>query len=182
MIDDKYQEINDQPGYDDPVWDYFLRSRLQMYIEPARKWWAAITELEPKTTGVYSIKDGPPGFAYRFTRIAARSPIKGIQAFPFVPASYLYLTGVQGGAIRMVERLCRDNTFIVDEFTVVYKGNLPSTYNRGQFLAFIPTALLETTEDLGIWLYLTHKEIRDLADALKSTHLTSIKAKLALKL
>jgi hypothetical protein len=174
-------EVRDRPGLDDPVWEYLLRTRLEPYIEPARKWWTEVDMLEPADTGVYPIKDGPPGFMLRFTRTAIRSPIRGIQAFPFVPSAYLQLTGIQGGSVKMVERLCQDNTFIMDEFTIVVKTNLPSTYNQGQILCFIPTELLHDVASLGVWVYLTPSELNELGKA-SSLFTTHLQQKIMLKL
>jgi hypothetical protein len=114
-------------------------------------------------TGVFGIPDSPPGLMYRFTKSAKKSPIMGIQAFPLVPTAYLQISGVPGGAIKMIERLCQDDKFVIDEFNIIEKSNLPSTYNSGQFVAFIPTELYMDTKLLGQWMYLTSTELMYLA-------------------
>lgn len=154
--------VDDRPGRDDPVWEYVLQTRLQPYIEHARKWWAAIEDMPVYDTGIYDIPDSPPGMRMRFTRTAIRSPIRGIQAFPFVQTAYLQITGIQGGSVKMIDRVCLDNKFKIDEFTIVCKSNLPSTIQQGQLVAFIPTALLEDTKLLGQWLYLKQEELSEL--------------------
>jgi hypothetical protein len=95
---------------------------------------------------------------FRFTRTAKRSPIKDIQAFPFVPTAYLQMSGVQGGANKMIERLCYVD-FMIEEFTIIERHNLPSTYQQGQFVAFIPSILLQDITAFGQWVYLSHDEM-----------------------
>ena len=171
-------EIEDRPGRDDPIWDYVLQTRLMPYIPFAREWWSKVEDLVVHNTGIYDLT-GPPGFRYRFTRVAARSPIKGIQAFPFVPTAYLQISGVQGGSTKMVDRVCLDNKFTIDEFTIVCKSNLPSTVQQGQFIAFIPTRLISKIENLGLWLYLKREELEALG---RGIILESVKLKVVLKL
>jgi hypothetical protein len=136
---------------------------LQPYVEKAREWWANIPVLSTHATGIYGIDDGPPGFVYRFTKSAKKSPIPGVQAFPLVPTAYLQLSGIAGGAIKMVERVCQDDKFRIDEFVIVVKSNLPSTYNSGQFIAFIPEDIYVDTKSMGQWIYFTPTEIMYLA-------------------
>jgi hypothetical protein len=178
MLHDTYRNVNDKPGYDDPVWAHLLRARLHVYLEAVRNWWAELELLRPLGTGVYSVHDAPPGLMYRFTAVATHSPIKGIQAFPFVPVNYLYLTGIQGGVSKMVTRMCKLQTLTLDEFTIVCKDNLPATYNRGQILAFIPTVLLDDVTQYGMWLYFKRSELQALAEALDNMpKLSTIKSK-----
>lgn len=155
-------QVNDRPGLDDPIWQYLLRSRLEPYIPRVRQWWADIENFIVDGTGIFNVPDGPPGLQARFTRTAVRSPIKGVQAFPFVPAAYLQLTGIQGGSTKMVARVCANNLFTIDEFTIICKSNLPSTFQQGQFLAFVPTDVLEDTTLLGQWFYLNAHEIAEM--------------------
>jgi len=108
-----------------------------------------------------------------------RSPIKGVQAFPYVPTGFLQISGVQGGAIKMIDRLCMDGAFKLDEFTIVVKGNLPATYTQGQILAFIPTLVYEDRTAIGKWVYLTNNEMLEM---IVGTIPLSVGAKLALKL
>jgi hypothetical protein len=114
-------------------------------------------------TGVFGIADGPPGLMYRFTRSAKKSPILGIQAFPMVPTAFLQITGIAGGSVKMIERVCQDFKFHIDEFVIIEKSNLPSTYNSGQFIAFIPEDIFVDTKSLGQWMYLTSTELMYLA-------------------
>lgn len=154
--------------YDDPIWEYVLNSKLQSYIEPARKFWNNIENLDIHGTGVYPIQqqhvdcDPPPGFMYRVTSTPVRSPIKGIQVFPFVPVAYLQITNIAGGTNRMISRVCADRRFKIEEFTIIEKSNLPSTYHQGQFIAFVPTERLEQTSIQGKYVYLTQDEMIEL--------------------
>ena len=148
--------------YDDPVWDFVLNGKLAQYIPAVRKFWDDIEDIEIVGTGVFPIKqeeDTPPGLMYRVTNTPVRSPIKNIQVFPFVPVAYLQITNVAGGANRMVSRVCADGRFKIEEFTIIEKSNLPSTYHQGQFVAFVPTHLLESVKPLGKWVYLTANEM-----------------------
>ena len=147
--------------FDDPIWDYVLNSKLSQYIPHVRKFWEDIEDIEIVSTGVFPIQgeDVPPGLMYRVTNTPVRSPIKNIQVFPFVPVAYLQITNVAGGANRMVSRVCADNRFKIEEFTIIEKSNLPSTYHQGQFIAFVPTQLLDSIKPLGKWVYLTANEM-----------------------
>ena len=111
---------------------------------------------------------------YRVTNTPVRSPIKNVQVFPFVPVSYLQLTNVSGGATRMVSRVCANNGFTIEEFTIIEKSNLPSTYHQGQFVAFVPTRILEDTSQLGKWVYMTRPEMIGL---MQDKVVQSVKAK-----
>lgn len=149
--------------YDDPIWEYTLNAKLAPYIPAVKKFWDNIESISIIGTGVYPVKyddiEVPPGLMYRVTNTPVRSPIKHVQVFPFVPVVYLNLTNIAGGANRMVSRVCADNKFKVEDFTVVEKSNLPSTYHQGQFVAFVPTNILNSTMDLGKWVYLTTPEM-----------------------
>ncbi len=144
---------------DDPIWEYVLTSKLTPYLDCVRKFWDNITEIPVSSTGVFQIEDAPPGLMYRVTSTPVRSPIKNVQVFPFVPTSFLQITNVTGGATRMVSRLCSDRGFKLEEFTIIEKSNLPSTYHQGQFVAFIPTNVLEQTNLMGKYVYLTADEM-----------------------
>jgi hypothetical protein len=147
--------------FDDPIWGYVLNSKLSQYIPHVRKFWEDIEDIEIVSTGVFPIQgeEVPPGLMYRVTNTPVRSPIKNIQVFPFVPVAYLQITNVAGGANRMVSRVCADNRFKIEEFTIIEKSNLPSTYHQGQFIAFVPTQLLDSIKPLGKWVYLTANEM-----------------------
>lgn len=147
-------------SYDDPIWEYVLTAKIQPYIERVREFWNNISNIAVKGTGVFPIEGDEPGLMYRVTNTPIRSPIKGVQVFPFVPVSYLQISNVSGGANRMVSRVCADNKFTFDEFTIIEKHNLPSTYHSGQFVAFVPTKYLDqTTQSLGKYVYLTPEEM-----------------------
>ena len=147
--------------YDDPIWEFVLNSKLDIYIPHVRQFWEHIEDVEITGTGVYPIQGDnvPPGLMYRVTNTPVRSPIKYVQVFPFVPTAYLQITNVAGGSNRMVSRVCVNNNFRIEEFTIIEKSNLPSTYHQGQFVAFVPTTILEGTQDLGKWVYMTAQEM-----------------------
>jgi hypothetical protein len=159
---DEDRELDHKATFDDPVWIVVINDRLAPYIPYARRWWSEIAELAPTDTGIYAIdydEAQPPGMMYRFTRTAIRSPIRGVQAFPFIRAGSLQITGVKGGSTKLIQSICLDGKFKIDEFTIVEIHNLPSTFNQGQLLAFVPTEILEGTKELGRWLYFTQDEI-----------------------
>ena len=160
----------------DPYWEYVLVTRLMPYIPAIRRWWSEYSEHEYTGTGiepiVYDDIECPPGLSVRFTYTGARSPIKNIQAFPFVPTSLLQITGIAGGTSKMVERLCSKRDFKIEEFVLIEKHNLPSTFQQGQFVAFVPEDVLEGLKECGKFVYLTRLEIcklmsLDLPDSVK---------------
>lgn len=153
--------MNNSSKFDDEIWAYTLNSKLTPYIPFVRKFWENIENINVVGTGVFPIEypDAPPGLMYRVTNTPVRSPIKHVQIFPFVPVPYLNITNVAGGSSKMVSRVCMDNKFVMDEFTIVEKSNLPSTYHQGQFVAFVPTTILNGVQDLGKWVYLTAPEM-----------------------
>lgn len=160
--------MSDPIKYDDPIWEYTLATKLHPYIEPARRFWDKVEDIFISGTGVYPITgdDVPPGMMYRMTNTPVRSPIKHVQVFPFVPVSYLNITGVAGGVNRMISRVCADDKFTIDEFTIIEKSNLPSTYHQGQFIAIVPTEILKGARTLGKWIYCTVPEMMSIAQGI----------------
>lgn len=160
------KNISKQDALDDPVWDYVLATKLNKYLEYVRAFWNKVDTVAVNTTGVHNltdvVPDAPTGLMYRVTNTPVRSPIKGIQVFPFIPVAYLDLPNVVGGASKMIHRVCLDEQFTLEEFTIIEKNNLPSTYHAGQFLAFIPTTLLQDTVFRGKWIYFTVEEMTDM--------------------
>jgi hypothetical protein len=150
-----------EPELDDPIWDYILQTHLMPYLPAVRKWWADVENFSLVDTGVVELDY--PGLYVRFTRAAVRSPIKNVQAFPFVPTGRLQITNVTGGVSKMVMRVCLNGRFKIDEFTIISKSNLPSTFNQAQFVAFIPTDIYEGSRHLGRWIYLTTEELNALS-------------------
>lgn len=161
--------MTDPEQIDDPIWEYLLATKIQPYLEAIRKWWSEYKDLRCYTTGVLPVKyegiECPPGLMMRMTSTPVRSPIKGVQAFPYIPTAYFSITGVPGGVNKMVEYVCKKG-LTIEEFTVVEKHNLPSTYQKGQFVALIPTEVLEDTKDLGKYVYLTTAELINLAQGI----------------
>lgn len=156
---------------DDPLWEYIMVTKLTPYIEHVRNFWNNISEMQITGTGIFPIKgkDIPQGLMYRMTNTPVRSPIKGIQVFPFVPTIYLQITNVTGGAARMVSRVCADDKFKIEEFVIIEKHNLPSTYHQSQFVAFIPEHILNNVKQLGKWTYLTINEMIALCNGIVPT-------------
>ena len=150
--------------YDDPIWEFILKQRLERYVEPVRQWWGQIADLNVESTGIFPVTDNPPGLMYRVTKCASRSPVKNVQVFPFVPSAYLQISGVAGGSVKMIERVCSKG-LIIDEFTIE-KHNLPSTYNQGQIICFIPTDILQNSKQMGRYIYLTIAELEALGQGI----------------
>lgn len=156
---------NDRPGLDDPLWEHILRTRIEPYIPYVADWWANIEDYYTAAVGVQELEtndDAARGLKVRFTRTAVRSPIRGVQVFPFVQTSYLQISGIQGGVNKMIERVCTRG-LVVNGFRIIEKHNLPSTIQQGQFIAFIPEEVYNKTQKLGLWLYFTKDEIDLLA-------------------
>lgn len=153
--------------YNDPIWEYVLISKLQPYMEAVKRWWNEYDKLVIHGTGVYPIVyedlDYPIGLSYRVTSTPVRSPIKNIQCFPFIPTSYLQITGIPGGVNKMIEREC-SKQLKIDNICLIEKHGLPSTYHKGQFIAFIPEDVLAGKDQLGKYVYLTLTELQSLAN------------------
>lgn len=160
--------------FDDPIWDYVMGTKLTPYIPAVRKFWENIEDIIITGTGIYKVEgdDVPPGLMYRVTNTPVRSPIKHVQVFPFVTVPYLQLTNVAGGANRMVSRVCENNRFTIEEFTIIEKHNLPSTYHKSQFVAFVPTDIINGITDFGKWIYFTHDEMMLIAQCDISPRIT----------
>lgn len=160
--------MNDESILDDPIWEYTVVSRLQPYLPAVRKWWSEYENMRILGTGVFPIEyddvECPPGLSMRMTNTPVRSPIKNVQAFPFVPSSYLQITNVAGGVNRMIERVCKN--LVLDEFTIIEKHNLPSSYQKGQLICFVPTTVLEGAREMGKYVYLTVQELCALAQGI----------------
>ena len=151
---------------DDPIWEYVVVTKLQPYIPAVKRWWEGYDKMQITSTGVFPIEyddiECPPGLMMRMTSTAVRSPIKHVQAFPFVPSSFLQIAGVTGGVNRMIERVCQKG-LTIDEFTIIEKHNLPSSYQKGQLLCFVPTEVLNGAKDLGKYVYMTVLELCSMA-------------------
>lgn len=156
----------DAETLDDPLWEYVLATKLKPYIEPVKYWWDHYEELKVANTGVFPLVcddiECPPGLMVRVTSTAVRSPIKHVQAFPFVPTSYLQIAGVTGGVNKMVERVCQTD-FELDGLCIIEKHNLPSTYHKGQIICFVPKNVMEGTKKLGKFVYMTLSELQAMA-------------------
>lgn len=152
--------------YDDPIWEYTLATRLKPYIPSVRYFWDHYAELDIKSTGVTPLKypelNTPDGLMLRMTSTPVRSPIKNVQAFPFVPIPFLNLARLAGGTYKMVEFLC-DKGFEIDEFKLIEKHGLPVMYHRAAFVAFIPKQVIAGLDDLGKYVYLTRQELCQLS-------------------
>lgn len=144
-------------------WEFVLNAKLAPYIPAVREFWKNIEDVDIYSTGVFPVDGAPEGLMYRVTNTPARSPIKHIQVFPFVLMSYLNIAYLQGGVLEMTSKVCMNNRFTIDEFTIIEKSNLPSTFHHGSFIAFVPTDVITGVRGLGRWVYLTTPEMMGLA-------------------
>lgn len=151
--------------YDDPIWEYCIATKIQPYLPAVKKWWEQYDKMDVRGTGVFNFeiegiddKDIPPGLMVRVTSTSVRSPIKNVQAFPFVPTAYLQIAGVPGGVNRMIERVCKKG-LVIEGIKLIEKHNLPSTYQKGQFIAMVPDSIYESSCKLGKYVYLTVQEL-----------------------
>ena len=162
---------------DDPVWEYVLASKLKPYMNTVKYFWEHYSDTDVTETGVMEYRpagiETPAGLMLRVTSTPVRSPIKNVQVFPFVPTTFLNISGVAGGANRMIERVCNKG-FELDGIQMIEKHNLPSTYHSGQFIAFVPKTVLEGRQELGKYVYLTLTELCTIA---KGVLLPSVQAK-----
>lgn len=161
-------EQNEEQILDDPVWEYTVATKLLPYIPAVRRWWEKYEEYPVRGTGVFNLEldediEIPSGLMLRVTSTPVRSPIKNVQAFPFVPTGYLQIGGVKGGVNKMIERVCHKG-LTIEGFRIIEKHNLPSTYQSGQFLAFIPGDVLNGVEKLGRHMYITCAEMSAMAE------------------
>lgn len=158
-------EQQDNNVLDDPIWEYVLATKLQPYLPAVKRWWENYENIKVLSTGILPIEyddiEVPPGLMMRMTSTSVRSPIKGVQAFPFVPTGYLQIAGVSGGVARMVERVCAKG-FEIDGLKVIEKHNL-RTYGKGQMICFIPKDVLDGARELGKYMYLTVQELCSMA-------------------
>ena len=174
--------MTDIDKLDDPVWEYVLATKLTCYLPAVKEFWDNVENIDVAGTSVYPVTnkivscDIPPGLMYRVTSTPVRSPIKNVQVFPFVPTAYLQLTNVSGGSTRMVSKVCADNKFMLDNFVIIEKSNLPSTFHQGQFVAFIPQDILNATKCIGKYVYLKNEEMVNIL--LQPGVKTSVKQKL----
>ena len=154
---------------EDPLWEYIMVTKLQPYLPAVRKWWKEAEDIKDFETGVAEIKyddlEVPPGLQMRMTSTPVRSPIKNVQAFPFLPTAYLDISGAPNGVNKLVECVCQKG-LTIEEFTIIEKHNLPSTFHRGQFVAFIPTDVLTGSKEFGKYVYLNLQELVMLAQGI----------------
>ena len=84
--------MNNAEIIDDPIWEYVVATKLQPYLPAVRRWWEGYETMKVMSTGVFPIEyediECPPGLSMRMTSTAVRSPIKHVQAFPFVPSAF----------------------------------------------------------------------------------------------
>ena len=126
------------PDMNPEEWERVLVDRLSGAVPVARRFWEEVSRLDVNRTGVFPIPyAGETGMMMRITRAASMSPIKGIQAFPFMPADELRLSGVPGGYKRMIKKVCGEEMEI-DGMKVIEVENCRNTYVRGTVLACIP--------------------------------------------
>lgn len=146
---------------DDKVFEYLLIDVLKPYTLAAREWWKDLPDKSFTHCTTMPIKTGPPGFFERVSKSPRISPVYGVQAFPVVMVSSLNLPHMLGGAVQLVEYICKKG-FIIEEFTLISKVGLHSTFRQGLFLCYIPTELLKGAPKPR-WVYMRPNEILELA-------------------
>lgn len=149
------------------LYEYTLVSKLEPYLPVIQDWWlTGYTSLNMSHPGLiqldYDTEKTPAGIMIRVCNAPSRSIIKNVQAFPVLATSQLNISGVAGGATNMIEAVCRKGLEI-NGLTIIEKHNLPSVFNSRQFLAFVPTRVMQCTEYLGKYIYLSSEELHALA-------------------
>ncbi len=137
--------------------EYLLSTRLIPYLKDMREFWQQVTGINTMITGEHKFKGD---IYYRVTNTPNRSPIKNIQVFPFVSTANLGIGS--SGYQQTLAKICCENKFRIEEFTIIVKSGIPTMFQRGQWLAFIPTDVLEKAQDIGTWVFLTKEEMRNL--------------------
>lgn len=138
------------------AWERVLVDRLQDAIPIAKRFWAEVKNLDVTRTGVFPLSyAGETGVMVRITRAASKSPIRGIQAFPFLPADELKIATVPGGYKRMVKKVCKDSMEL-DGIKIIEIENCRNTYTRGTVLALIPPERLNDRWER--WMYITRDD------------------------
>lgn len=152
-------EINDDE------WEEVIIGRLMPYLPSIRRFWEGYGETRFVETGMFPLSYGdlatPAGLMVRTTATPARSPVKGVQAFPFVPARYLRLVSVPGGAAKMLQRVCA-NGIEHEELVIIERHNMAGTYQRGEIVCAIPKDVMSGARSLGRFVYLTRAEAASL--------------------
>lgn len=138
--------------------DYILISRLMPYLDEMRKFWANVKNINVLISGEHKV-EGVQDMYYRVTSTPTRSPIKNVQVFPYIPTAVL---GMANGYQQILAKLCCDKSFRFEEFTILVKSGIPTMCQRGQWLTFIPTDILNQDQDRGTWVYLTKEEMKNL--------------------
>jgi len=154
-------------------WEYILATRLLPYLPDIRLFWENVEKVNVMITGEHHVEGAKPNVFYRVTQSPARSPLKNIQTFPYIPIDSLGLTGRD--CQQALTEICMGG-WQFEEFTVVVKAGVPTMCQRNMFVAFIPTSMYNEVMSAGSWVYLTVDEMRQLC-ALPKVYKT-IKAKL----
>lgn len=121
----------------DEVYGYMLQAQLEPYLEKAKEWWDNYDIKEFTHTGSFPIEDGPNGMFIRFYRTPKQSPIKGIQAFPYVISNVIDIPKVPGGIRKFIHNTCAKG-YTIRDFTLIEKMYLHGTERSGQFICIIP--------------------------------------------
>jgi hypothetical protein len=125
----------------DPVYEYVFQNKMEPYIAWAKEWWKTWQEKTYFETGTYPPGDGAPrGLFIRFSRTLAHSPVRGVQAFPYVSVPYLNLHHVPGGIRRFVDELCHSG-FTLHGMVLIERRYLHGTERNGQFICIVPQEL-----------------------------------------
>jgi hypothetical protein len=151
-----------------------LIEQLTPFVKAAAKWWGKKDKTFPVFTGSYPMEKWFPkpsaaeefycgALNVRFTKCSAKSPLKGLQAFPYLPTRYVNITKVKGGIRKSIARECMKGLEI-DGFTVVEKTRLQMLDQSGQVLIIVPTEVYgKNLAAMGRWIYFTKGELAQLS-------------------
>lgn len=152
---------NRTPDLNRDAWERVLVDRLQHLVPVAERFWANVANIDVNRTGSFPLPgEEDSKMMVRITRAASKSPIKGIQAFPFLPADELRVSLVPGGYKRMIKKVLGEEMEL-DGMKILEVENCRNTYTRGTVIAFIPPERLETRWER--WMYLTRDDAWALA-------------------
>ena len=144
---------NRTPDLDTDAWERVLVDRLKHLVPVAERFWANVSSLEVNRTGSFPLQgEESSKMMVRITRAASKSPIKGIQAFPFLPADELRISLVPGGYKRMIKKVLGEEMEL-DGMKILEIENCRNTYTRGTVIAFIPPERLKARWER--WMYVS---------------------------
>ena len=146
----------------DPVYEYLFMEKIEPFVERARMWWDGYEKEVFYGSGTYPLLNSPDGLYIRFYRTPAHSPIKGIQAFPYVTTQYIDIQRVPGGLRKFLHQLCLSG-YKYKEFTLIEKMYLHGTERSGQFICIVPTNMLSVKNSMGRYVWMTPDDISNIS-------------------